>query len=124
MLSASLGRGILPLSLEEIHKAFVLQEWLGTTTCECRDEDQLEAFMAEHGIEDEGSDASGKEPQTGELESEPEEEGDLEGDEALARRLFIDEQLRHQRRLLAIAGKLWLSMAHYQNYLALALSVR
>lgn len=37
-----------------------------------------------------------------EFESGEEEEVD---DETLARRLFLDEQLAHQQRLLALAGK-------------------
>lgn len=65
-----------------------------------RDSDDVEAFLAKERPNAERSE-EGTEGQEVEFESGEEEEVD---DETLARRLFLDEQLAHQQRLLALAG--------------------
>lgn len=71
----------------------------------CRDDDNFGAFLFEHGTEQAESDEPDEEAQADEAQSEGGEEDEVHDDEALARRLFIDEQLAHQQRLLALAGK-------------------
>ena len=75
------------------------------TAFACRDDDDFGAFLVEHGTEQAESNEPGEEAQAEEAQSEGGEEDEVHDDEALARRLFIDEQLAHQQRLLALAGK-------------------
>ena len=72
----------------------------------CRDIDDVDAFLAKRiGAERPESDNLGEDPPGTEPQYESGEEEEVDDDEALARRLFVDEQLAHQQRLLALAGK-------------------
>lgn len=74
-----------------------------------RDHDSTDAPSPRGRVEGEDDDEEGYEARGSEGQSEAElgdgELGELD-DEALARRIFLDEQLAHQRRLMAIAGNM------------------
>ena len=72
----------------------------------CREIDDVDAFLAKRlSLERPESDREGEDPPATEVQCESGEDEDVDDDEALARRLFVDEQLAHQQRLLALAGE-------------------